>query len=322
MINRTLIRIKATQLLFAYYLNSGKNTDNEGLNTLEERERYILAEKELLFSLSKAYDLYNNMLWLIVSVTRYAIQDVENKERMNSIAHIDTPVSHRFIDNEFAAQLESNTSLSEYVSDKKISWNNEIAYIKKLYGDIVQSQYYQDYMQLETATYADDREVWRALYKHIIMKDERIDDILEEQSLYWNDDRTIIDTFVIKTIKKFTAETGAGQEIVAKYKDDEDEKFAIKLFKSAITNGEHYRNLISKYLRNWDINRLAYTDVIIMQLAIAEFLCFQQIPTSVTINEYVEIAKWYSTPKSPSYINGILDTLAKKLKQEHKIMKE
>ena len=322
MINRTLIRIKTTQLLFAYYLNIGRNDEGADYSFQDEREKYILAEKELKFSLSKAYELYNYMLWLIVSVTRLAIQEVENEERLNAVARIDKPVSHRFIDNEFASQLEINTTLTDYVSDKKISWSNEIAYIKKLYNDIVQSKYYQEYMEKEEVNYEDDKDFWRTIYKHIIMKDERIDDILEDHSLYWNDDRTVIDTFVLKTIKKFEAKNGAKQELLPKFKDEQDEIFATKLFKTAIQNGDHYRNLISNHVRNWEFNRLAYTDIIIMQLAIAEFLCFQQIPTSVTINEYVEIAKWYSTPKSTSYVNGVLDSLARALKAEHKIMKD
>ena len=261
MINRTLIRIKAIQVLYAYYQNSGKNIDT--------------AEKEFLFSLSKSYELYNYMLWLMVSVTRYAVDDVAHKEKMNMVGHLEQEISHRFIENQFAAQLEINNTLKEYVETNNVSWSNEIAYIKRLYNDITQSTYYQDYMNKETVTYDDDRELWRGIYKNIIMKDERIDDILEEKSLY----------------------------------------------RSTIFNADEYRSLISKYLRNWDLGRLAYMDVIIMQAAIAEFLTFPNIPTSVTINEYVEIAKWYSTPKSSSYINGILDTVAKKLREEKRIIK-
>ena len=187
MINRTLIRLKIVQLIYAFYQNGGKNID--------------IAEKELLFSLSKAYDLYNYMLLLIVSVSRYAFEEVERKEQLNRVGHIDEVVSHRFADNQFAAQLEKNKQLQEFVDTKKKSWSNDIDYIKKLYTDIIQSEYYTEYMALEKVTYADDRELWRKLYKNIIMKDERIDDILEEQSLYWNDDREVVDTFVLKTIK-------------------------------------------------------------------------------------------------------------------------
>lgn len=307
MINRTLIRLKIVQLMYAYYQNSGKSIDT--------------AEKELLFSLSKAYDLYNYMLLLMVSVSRYAYKQVEEKEEINKVGHIDEVVSHRFADNQFTAQLEANKQLQEFVDTKKKSWNNDIDYIKKIYSDIIQSEYYQEYMAMDNVTYADDREVWRKIYKNIIMKDERIDDILEEQSLYWNDDREIIDTFVLKTIKKFDPANGANQELVPEYKDMEDQEFAIRLFRRTIMNDEYYRSLIGKSVKNWEFNRLAYMDVVIMQIAIAELLSFPQIPISVTINEYVEIAKWYSTPKSSGYVNGIIDSIAKMLKKENKLTK-
>ena len=307
MINRTLIRLRIVQLMYAYYQNSGKSIDT--------------AEKELLFSLSKAYDLYNYMLLLMVSVSRYAYKQVEEKEEINKVGHIDEVVSHRFADNQFTAQLEANKQLQEFVDTKKKSWNNDIDYIKKLYSDIIQSEYYQEYMAMDNVTYADDREVWGKIYKNIIMKDERIDDILEEQSLYWNDDREIIDTFVLKTIKKFDPANGANQELVPEYKDMEDQEFAIRLFRRTIMNDEYYRSLIGKSVKNWEFNRLAYMDVVIMQIAIAELLSFPQIPISVTINEYVEIAKWYSTPKSSGYVNGIIDSIAKMLKKENKLTK-
>lgn len=307
MINRTLIRLKIVQLIYAYYQNNGKNLET--------------AEKELLFSLSKAYELYHYMLLLMVSVSRYALQQVEEKEQLNKIAHIDEVVSHRFADNQFIAQLESNKQLQDFVENKKKTWNNDIDYIKKLYADIVESGCYKKYMSLEQVTYKDDREVWRRIYKDIITQDERIDEILEEQSLYWNDDRDIIDTFVLKTIKRFDAKKGADQELVPEYKDEEDKEFATQLFRRTILNDEYYRSLISQYVKNWDFNRLAYMDVIIMQIAVAELLSFPQIPISVTINEYVEIAKWYSTPKSAGYVNGIIDAVAKALQQENKLTK-
>lgn len=308
MINRTLIRLKVVQLMYAYYQNDGKNIET--------------AEKELLFSLSKAYDLYNYMLLLMVSVSRYGIQQVERQEQMNKVGHIDTPVSHRFIDNKFVIQLEGNKQLQEFVETKKKTWDNEFDYVKKLYEDIVASEYYQEYMSMEEVSYADDRELWRKIYKNIIMKDERIDDILEDQSLYWNDDREVVDTFVLKTIKRFEPENGTDQELVPEYKDIEDRDFAVRLFRRCILNDEYYRSLISRCIKNWEFNRLAYMDVVIMQIAVAEMLSFPQVPISVTINEYVEIAKWYSTPKSAGYVNGIIDSVAKMLKHEGKLMKK
>ena len=307
MINRTLIRLKIVQLMYAYYQNNGKNIDT--------------AEKELLFSLSKAYDLYNYMLLLMVAVSRYALQQVEHQEHLNNVGHIDAEVSHRFIDNQFTAQLEINKQLLDFVDTKKKTWDNDLDYVKKLYADILQSEYYAEYMALDKVTYNDDRELWRKLYKNIIMKDERIDDILEEQSLYWNDDREVIDTFVLKTIKRFSPEKGANQELVPEYKDIEDQEFATRLFRRTIMNDEYYRSLIGKCIKNWEFSRLAYMDVVIMQIAVAELLSFPQIPISVTINEYVEIAKWYSTPKSAGYVNGIIDAVAKMLKKENILTK-
>ena len=308
MINRNLIRIKIVQLMYSYYQNGGKNLDT--------------AEKELLFSLSKAYDLYNYLLLLMVEETRFAFEILEQKEQVNRVAHKEEALSHRFVDNKFIAQLELNKQLCEFKETKKWNWKDERTYLKNLYEKITEADFFQEYMSAEKNDYDADREVWRKIYKNIIMKDEKIDDILEEQSLYWNDDKEIVDTFVLKTIKRFDAGKGEDQELLPEYKDIEDREFATRLFRRTITNDEYYRDLISQSVRNWEFNRLAFMDVIIMQVAVAEILSFPQIPTSVTINEYVEIAKYYSTPKSASYVNGIIDNVARRLKHENKISKE
>lgn len=307
MINRTLIRLKIVQLMYAFYQNGDKNIDT--------------AEKELLFSLSKAYDLYNYLLMLMVAITRYGVKVVEHQEEVNKAAHIKTKVSHRFIDNKFVLQLESNNQLNEYKEKQKKSWDNEIVYIKKMYETITASDIYAEYMAMEDTDYNADREFWRKVYKNIIMKDEELDNVIEDQSLYWNDDREIVDTFILKTIKRFDPANGETQELVPEYKDVEDRDFAIRLFRRTILNDEYYRELIARCVKNWEFNRLAYMDVVIMQVAVAEMLSFPNIPISVTINEYVEIAKWYSTPRSAGYVNGIIDSVAKMLKREGKLMK-
>ena len=307
MINRTLIRLKIVQLVYSYYQNGGKNIDT--------------AEKELLFSLSKAYDLYNYLLMLIIAVTRFAEEQVERQERNNKISHNNQVVNRRFIENKFVQQLEMNKQLIDFKETQKKSWDNDKDYIKSLYNKIVTSDFYKEYMSAEENDYAADREVWRKIYKTIIMKDEDIDNVLEEQSLYWNDDKEVVDTFVLKTIKRFEEKNGADQELMPEYKDEEDREFAIRLFRRAILNDEDYRSLINQNVRNWEFNRLAFMDVIIMQIALAEILSFPAIPVSVTINEFVEIAKYYSTAKSGGYINGIIDSIVKKLRAENKLLK-
>ena len=308
MINRTLIRLKIVQLMYSFYQNGGKNIDT--------------AEKELLFSLSKAYDLYQFMLMLMPELTHYAFEQIEQREQINRFAHKDEIISHRFVDNSFVEQLDVNKQLLEFRENKKLSWRNYNDYLKKLYADILESDYYKEYMSADSVDYALDRELWRRIYKNIIMKDERIDEILEELSLYWNDDRDIVDTFVLKTIKRFEQKKGAKQELLPEFKDEEDREYAIRLFRSAILNDELYRSYIIQSIRNWEFNRLAFMDVIIMQLAVAEIMTFPAIPTSVTINEFVEVAKYYSTSKSGSYVNGIVDHVVNRLKEEGKIMKD
>ena len=308
MINRSLIRLKVIQLLYAYYQNGGKTVES--------------MEKELLFSLAKAYDLYNYLLMLIVEVTKYGRQVVEHQEELNSIAHIDTVISHRFIDNQFACQLELNKQLIEFKEEKKLSWTDEDEYIRQLYETITNSKDYKTYMLEPETDYAQDRELWRRIYKSIIMTDERIDDILEAQSLYWNDDKQIVDTFVLKTIKHFDEANGVDQELVPEFKDEEDREFAIRLLRRSLVNAEYYRSLIAQNIQNWEMNRLAFMDLLIMQMAIAEILSFPEIPVRISINEYLDIAGYYSTPKSPKYINGVLDHVCRRLQSEGKLLKQ
>ena len=176
-------------------------------------------------------------------------------------------------------------------------------------------------MSAETSSYDEDREFWRKIYKKIIVRNERLDDILEDQSLYWNDDREIVDTFVLKTIKRFDPKNGEKQELLPEFKDEEDKEFARRLFRRTILNEDYYRHLISDNSKNWNIDRVAVMDVVIMQIALAEILSFPNIPVSVSLNEYVEIAKLYSTPKSGGYINGTLDGIVNQLKKDNKLTK-
>ena len=170
-------------------------------------------------------------------------------------------------------------------------------------------------------SYEADREVWRKLYKTFIQENKDLDALLEEKSLYWNDDKEIVDTFVLKTIKRFDPQNSGKQELLPEYKDEEDKEFARKLFRATILNADQYQRYMSETSRNWDFSRLAYMDVVIMQIAIAEMLTFPNIPVSVTINEYVDLAKIYSTPRSGGYINGMLDAIARFLIDSGKMFK-
>ena len=183
------------------------------------------------------------------------------------------------------------------------------------------SDIYQDYMNSTDDSYDADRELWRKLYRTFIQDNDEIDSILEDMSLYWNDDKTIVDTFVLKTIKRFEEQNGAKQELLQEWDSEEEKDFARKIFRAAILNADEYQRAMSEASRNWDFSRLAFMDIILMQIAIAEMMTLPNIPISVTINEYVEIAKFYSTPKSAGYINGMLDGIARNLVESGRLAK-
>ena len=306
MINRKLIRVKIVQLTYAYYQNGHHNMDT--------------AEKELLFSLSKAYDLYNYLLGLIVAVTQEERRRVDIATRRAEREGTETP-SQRFAFNKFATQLEENKQLNLFMEDKKMSWENDVEAVRKLCDQVEQSPLYQEYMMSDAEDYETDHELWRRIYRTLIQGNEDLDAILEEKSLYWNDDKEIVDTFVLKTIKRFDPANKADQELLPEYDDTEDREYALKLFRSTILNADTYQRYMSETSRNWNFSRLAYMDVVLMQIAIAEMLTFPNIPISVTINEYVDLAKLYSTPKSGGYINGMLDAIARHLVDTGRLLK-
>jgi len=293
--------------VYAYYQNGNKNLDT--------------AEKELFFSLSKAYDLYNYLLLLMIELTNFAHKRIDAAKNKLVPSQEDLAPCMKFVENKFIAQLEVNKQLSEFVTNQKKTWANETDFIKELFDKIASSDIYKEYMESEESSYTEDRELWRKIYKNFIMTNESLDQVLEDQSLYWNDDKEIVDTFVIKTIKKFEEKQGANQKLLPEFKDDEDQEFARRLFRRSILNEDYYRHLISENTKNWDLDRVAFMDVIIMQIALAEILSFPNIPISVSLNEYVEIAKLYSTAKSGSFINGTLDGIVNQLKKDGKLTK-
>jgi N utilization substance protein B len=307
MINREIIRIKIVQLTYAYYQNGNKNIDT--------------AEKELFFSLSKAYDLYNQLLALIVAITKESRRRLEVLQAKAQREGQKEP-SQKFAYNRFALQLENNRQLAEFLETQNRSWAEYPEFIGKLFEQIEQSQIYKDYMESSSDDYATDRELWRRIYRTLIQENEDLDQLLEEQSLYWNDDKEVVDTFVIKTIKRFDEKNGDKQELLPEYDSDEEKDYARKLFRATILNGEEYQRMMTEASRNWDFSRLAYMDVIIMQIAIAEMLTFPSIPVSVTINEFVDLAKLYSTPRSSAYINGMLDAIARHLIKTGRLFKQ
>lgn len=309
MINRELIRLKVLQCTYAYY--------ESGMESVET------AENELFKSFDHTYDLYFYLLELMVDVNRMAERAYDTAmSRFHRLGEGIKP-SKKFIDNQFIAQLQVNVQLRDFIDHQKKTWVNDDDFVRRLHKAVVQSDIYKEWMETPDTvpTYDEDRELWRRIYKTIFIDNDDLNQILEEKNVYWNDDRFIIDTFVLKTIKRFDPKNGSRQELLPQFNDDEDREYARKLLRNSILSAETYRSLISQYLHNWELDRLAFMDLLILQTAVAELFTFPKIPASVTINEFVEIAKMYSTPKSGAYINGLLDAMARKLSDEGKIRK-
>ena len=241
MINRVLIRIKIIQIVYAYYQNGSKNLD--------------AAEKELFFSLSKAYDLYNYLLMLIIAVTNYAQKRIDAAKSKLAPTVEELNPNMKFVENKFVAQLEVNRQLTEFSTNQKRSWANDEDFVKGMYERIIASDIYKEYMESEDDSYEGDRELWRKLYKTFVFNNDDLDALLEDQSLYWNDDKEIVDTFVLKTIKRFDEKNGANQPLLPEFKDEEDQEFARRLFRCTILNSDYYRHLISENTRNWELDR-------------------------------------------------------------------
>lgn len=310
MINRILIRLKVVQLIYAFFLNEGKTTET--------------AEKELLFSLSKAYELYNYLLGMLVDLQRLAEKRDEARQAREKL--LGTTSAGVFPDQQFAAnrfllQLRENKALLAYREKQSYVWDDEDILLRKLYALFTDSDVFQLYLEKKDFSYEADRELVRKLYKNHVCNNEDFDAALEERSLYWNDDKDTIDSFVLKTIKRFDPENGADQPLIPEYASDGDREFAVKLFRESIDRADETRDLIKRNAKNWDLSRMAYMDVILMQIALTEMFTFPSIPLSVTFNEYIDIAKVYSTPQSAAYIHGTLDHIVKNLKKENLLMK-
>lgn len=306
MINRELIRLKVVQLVYAYYRDGEKNIES--------------TEKELMFSLSKSYDMYRYLLLTICEVYECGVRALEIRRSRARRLNITEDEDTAFADNRFARQLAENKQLAAFRDKVGAEWIDE-ALIRKLYKTIIESEEYGDYRKIKAPTYADDRAFWRKVYKAYFVGSDELDAYFEERSLYWNDDKTVVDSFVLKTIKRFDESAGAEQTLLPEYDSELDREFAVKLIHEVLANDEYYRNLIRENAKNWDFSRLAFMDLIIMQIALAEIVAFPTIPAAVSINEYLEIAKMYSTPRSHVYINGFLDALVKNLRAAGELMK-
>ena len=307
MINRILIRIRVIQIVYAWYQNRNKDLGQ--------------LEKELLLGLQKSYDLYFYFLLLMIELTDLYEKRVETKMNKFLPTQEDLNPNMQLVNNQFISQLRNNQMLVKYLTERPMSWGSNITFLRNMLNSILKSDAYKEYIQIEKPTYKDDKDFWKKTFKTFIRRNEELDDILEDESIFWNDDIEIVQSFVHKTINRFNKSEGENQALLPMFNDDEDKEFAIKLLHETILNEQKFREQITHHAENWDFERIAFMDVIIMQVAMAELHSFPSIPISVTLNEYIDIAKSYSTPKSSTFINGILDAVVVELKKDKTFFK-
>jgi N utilization substance protein B len=278
-------------------------------------------EKELFHSIAKSHELYHLLLLLILEVRDLAEKRIENGLNKKRPTYEDLHPNRKFINNKIVLQLRDNKQLLNYIDATGLSWKNNEQYVKDIYKLVVESELYQQYLESEEATYEGDRKFVSKLYEKVIGQYLPLYALFEEQSIYWNDEAEFVVSIVVKTFREFESVNGEDQHLQKEFKDEEDREFVKSLFRKAIVNNKEYQDLIKKFSRNWDLDRVAYIDIVLMQIAIAEVLEFSKIPVKVTLNEYIEIAKYYSTPKSGIFINGILDKIINHLKKENQLIK-
>lgn len=309
MINRVLIRAKVVQMLYAYMVSKDSMT-------------LTMAKKELTKSLDKSYELYNALLKLMIELTD--VQDLRLDEAKHKFlpTEEDLNPNMRFVENEFVKRLRADQTLADFVDDKKINWRDDELFVRLLLDKILRSEEYQEYMEMPKTSLVRDGEVWYQLMKKVVLPDENLLEHLQSMSVYYtDDDLQIMGQFVMKTIRRFEDEEA--QPILPQYKNDDDSKFGEQLFSKAVAEMEENNSYIDQFVKTekWDVERIALMDRVVMCTALTEIRNYPSIPVNVSLNEYIELAKDYSTPRSGQFVNGILNAVVNKLRADKVIIK-
>ncbi len=307
MLNRRHLRVKVLQTLYAFFQSGNTSLD--------------AGEKELLFSIDKIYDLYLYQLTLIIDVGRQARKALEDNKNKKIPSPEDLTPNTRFIDNKCLKGIKESTELEQKLKKRKISWAKAPEISRKIFVQFRESRHYQDYMSLEENSWEHDRDLILKLLKSYICESELLHHFYEENSIYWLDDWELVNKMIIKNIKAMKNGEMDDFKPLNLYKDPDDKKFARELFKKTILHNNDFAPMIAAKTQNWDIERIALMDIIIMKMALAEITKFPEIPVKVSLNEYIELSKMYSTPKSKVFVNGVLDKLVEELSNENKIPK-
>ena len=298
MLNRRHIRIKVMQIIYSF-----KGTESDDLM------RY---DRFLLKSIDSMLDLYFVLMSLMIEVHKQAESFIDKSQQKHLATKEDKNPNRKFLNNEVFLQLKTNETLVDIIKDRSLNfWELDNEYVDLIFKTLLNSDLYKDYMSTKTSTFKEDKDFVVDFFKEIIAPNDKLYDYLEDKNITWVDDLPVVNTALVKLLRKNKLNVSNQYFIPTLLKDDEDKDFALALLKKTILNLSLYSEEIENKTQNWDKDRIANIDFVLLQMAICEFQKFPSIPVKVTINEYIEIAKEYSTPKSSIFINGVLDKIVK-----------
>lgn len=313
MLSRRFLRIKVLQAIYAF-IQDGPESINSG-------------EKQLVVSLDKLYELYIRQLSLLVEISDFARHRIEENKLKFLPSREDLDPNTRFIDNRFINQLAANRDFLKKCESFKISWTDEDEMVRKLYNQLRESKMFAEYMEGSAPSYKEDKDLAEHIFVNIFAESELLESFYEERSIYGSDDFEISFIMIQKTIKGFRADADEYTSLPTLLKDEndvdgsEDLDFVKKLYRKTLIHSDEFNTIIADKAQNWELDRIALMDTILLKMAMTEFVDFPSIPVKVTLNEYIELAKSFSTPKSKIFINGILDKLIVEFKANGRLVK-
>ena len=285
-----------------------------------DADSLMASEKMLVTSIDKTYDLYFLLMSLVVEMAQYAEQRQEAAKNKKLPTYEDLNPNRKFVDNAVIRLLAQSDSVNDYLAAHKLSWAKYPELVKALFTQLEQSDYFKKYMTSQESSFREDLALITEFYTRELEESEILESALDEMSILWNDDLGFALIMVTRTLSNMRA-SHTDVKVLPKFKSIEDLDFARELFAKAAVNFDNYQAEIEKYTRNWDVERIAFMDNLIMATAVAELVTFPSIPVKVTLDEYIEIAKYYSTHGSSTFINGILDKIVASFTEEGKINK-
>lgn len=306
MISRRMLRIKVIKALYAHL-----KSDADSL---------MASEKTLVASIDKTYDLYFLMLSLIAELAHYAEQRQELARKKQLPTYEDLNPNRKFVENAVIRLIAQSDAVNDHLAARKLSWAKYPELIKTLYSQLEQSDYFKSYMAHAERSWKEDLALVTDFYVRELEECEMLEEVLDEISILWNDDLGFSLILVTRTLSNMRP-SHTDVKVLPKFKSEEDLDFAMQLFEKAAIGYDDNLQQIERFTRNWDVERIAFMDNLIMATAVAELITFPSIPIKVTLDEYIEIAKFYSTAGSSTFINGVLDKAATSLQEEGKINK-